>query len=211
MEAVTTLTGRASAIRRSNIDTDQIIPAVWMKRVERFGYADGLFQTWRKEPDFVLNQPARAATTILVTGPNFGCGSSRQHAVWALRDWGIRAIISTQIADIHRTNLPNEGLIPVEASPEIVDALMTTVDANPGAEITIDVTNRRLSCPEAGISDAPFSLDDAAHFNLTHGYDPIDLTLVLDEVISKHERNREPWLPRGRGYSKARPLPDIVS
>lgn len=166
MEAVRAFTGRASVIRRANIDTDQIIPAVWMKRVERSGYEDGLFQNWRKDPEFILNQPERANTTILIAGPNFGCGSSRQHAVWALRDWGIRAIISTQIADIHRTNLPNEGLIPVVASQEVVDALMSAVDANTDAEIDIDVTSRTLTCVEAGLTDVPFSLDDAAHYKV---------------------------------------------
>ncbi|MGN6425285.1 MAG: 3-isopropylmalate dehydratase small subunit [Leifsonia sp.] len=201
MHAVTRVTGRASAIRRSNIDTDQIIPAVWMKRVERTGYADGLFQNWRKDPAFVLNRPERAQTTILVAGPNFGCGSSRQHAVWALRDWGIRAVISTQIADIHRTNLPNEGLVPVVASPETVEVLMDAVDADPDAEISIDVEGRTLTCTAAGLVDVPFSLDDAAHYNLVHGYDPIDLTLMLEDVIAAHERGRDPWLPVGRAAS----------
>lgn len=199
MKAVTAVTGHASAIRRANIDTDQIIPAVWMKRVERSGYEDGLFQNWRKKPEFVLNQPERANTTIFVAGPNFGCGSSRQHAVWALRDWGIRAVISTQIADIHRTNLPNEGLIPVVTSQETVDALMKAVDANPEAEISIDVEGRTLSCAEAGLTNVPFSLDDAAHYNLINGFDPIDLTLMFDDVIAEHERTRDPWLPSGRG------------
>jgi len=200
MQAVTRLSGRASALRRANIDTDQIIPAAWMKRVERSGYEDGLFQNWRKDPDFILNRPERADTTILITGPNFGCGSSRQHAVWALRDWGIRAIISTQIADIHRANLPNEGLVPVETSPDVVDALMNAVDTNPTAEIDINIEDRTLSCIDAGLNDVPFSLDDTAHHNLINGYDPIDLTLMLDPVITEHENNRAPWLPAGRGH-----------
>jgi 3-isopropylmalate/(R)-2-methylmalate dehydratase small subunit len=200
MEPITSLSGTAAAIRRANIDTDQIIPAIWMKRVQRTGYEDGLFHTWRSDPDFVLNQPERAGATILIAGPNFGCGSSRQHAVWALRDGGIRAVISSEIADIHRTNLPMEGLVPVQVNETIVARLMDAADADPAAVITIDVAHRTVSCPAAGIHAEPFYLDDASHYSLTHGLDPIGLTLELEELITAHETARarnEPWLPAG--------------
>ena len=201
MEPVTTLTGTAAAIRRANIDTDQIIPAAWMKRVSRTGYADGLFETWRTDPCFVLNQPERAGVSVLIAGPNFGCGSSRQHAVWALRDGGIKAVVSSEIADIHRTNLPTEGLVPVQVDQQVVERLMDAVDADPAAVITIDVVHRTITCDAAGVREVLFYLDDASHYSLVNGLDPIDLTLEHQPAITAHERARavaEPWLPTGR-------------
>lgn len=198
MDPVTHVTGRAAAIRRANIDTDQIIPALWMKRVERTGYEEGLFMQWRREPDFILNQPERSGISILVAGHNFGCGSSRQHAVWALRDYGIRAVISSSIADIHRTNLPVEGLVPVEVDDEVVTRLMDATDADPTATISIDVAARTLRCESAKIYDLPFALDDSSHYSLINGFDPIDVTLELEARIAKHESERAPWLPVGR-------------
>lgn len=197
MEPVRNVAGRAAAIRRANIDTDQIVPAVWMKRVERTGYEDALFSKWRTDPDFVLNRDDRAGVSIIIAGQNFGCGSSRQHAVWALRDFGIRAIISSSIADIHRTNLPVEGLVPVEVREDIVTRLMDATDANPDAIITIDVDARTLSCNDAGVENEPFTLDDASRYSLINGFDPIDLTLQLEDKISAHEATRAPWLPVG--------------
>lgn len=197
MQPVRTLTGCAASVPRANIDTDQIIPAGWMKRVGRTGYQDALFQRWREDPEFVLNDPDRQAATILLAGPNFGCGSSRQHAVWALRDWGIRAVISTQIADIHRANLPTEGLVPVEVSAQVLDRLMQATDANARTPITIDVDSRILTCAAANIFDEPFNLDDASHYSLLNGYDPIDLTMRHADIIGAYEDKRAPWLPRG--------------
>lgn len=198
MRPVTSLTGRAVAIRRANIDTDQIIPALWMKRVERAGYQDGLFEIWRKDAGFPLNQPERAGAAILIAGPNFGCGSSREHAVWALRDWGIRAVISTEIADIHRANLPAEGLVPVEAPERVVARLMDATDADPAVTITIDIEHRTITCAAAGVHAEPFELDYAPHYSLVNGYDPVDLTLQFAGLIGQHERDRDPWLPAGR-------------
>ncbi|GIT78954.1 3-isopropylmalate dehydratase small subunit [Leifsonia sp. LS1] len=198
MHPVTTVTGTAVVLRRENIDTDQIIPAPWMKRIHRDGYGPGLFQNWRKDPDFPLNDPARAGASILVAGPNFGCGSSRQHAVWALRDGGFRAVISSRIADIHRTNLPQEGLVPVEVEPDVLDRIMDAVEADAAAPVRIDVVTRTVTCEPAGIRDAPFRLDDAPHHNLVNGLDPIAVTLTLDDIIRRHETRRHAWLPAGR-------------
>lgn len=198
MNAVTSVTGRAAAIRRSNIDTDQIIPASWMKRVERTGYEDGLFGIWREDPEFVLNQPGRDKVSIIIAGPNFGCGSSRQHAVWALRDFGIRAVISPSIADIHRANLPQEGIVPVEVGQDLADLLMQATEEDSKADIGIDVVNRTITCKSAGVISEPFQIDDALHYNLVNGFDPINLTLTLSQSISHYEALRDPWLPRCR-------------
>jgi 3-isopropylmalate/(R)-2-methylmalate dehydratase small subunit len=197
MEPVRTVSGRAAAIRRANVDTDQIIPALWMKRVERTGYGDGLFANWRTDPHFVLNLDERVGVSIIVAGHNFGCGSSRQHAVWALRDFGIRVVISSSIADIHRTNLPVEGLVPVEVREDIVSRLMDATDADPSAIITVDVEERTLTCNAAGVENELFALDAASHYSLVNGFDPIDLTLQLEDKISAHEATRAPWLPVG--------------
>jgi len=195
MQAVLSVTGRAIPLDRPNIDTDQIIPAVWMKKIERVGFADGLFQKWRRDPAFILNQPERRGASILIAGPNFGCGSSREHAVWALRDYGFRAIIAPSFADIHRNNLPNNGLVPVVSSPVVVEALMAASAADATAEIVIDVVRRVVSCEQAGVHEAEFFLDDAAHHRLINGLDLIDMTLLLDRQISNHEAHRPDWLP----------------
>jgi 3-isopropylmalate/(R)-2-methylmalate dehydratase small subunit len=195
MQAVSSVIGRAVPLDRSGIDTDQIIPAVWMKKIERVGFADGLFQKWRRDPAFILNQPERRGATILIAGANFGCGSSREHAVWALRDYGFRAIIAPSFADIHRNNLPNSGLVPVVPSAAVVDALMSVTTADATAEIVIDVVRRVVSCEQAGVREAGFFLDDAAHHRLINGFDLIDMTLHLDGRISDHESHRPDWLP----------------
>ncbi|MFC6884575.1 MULTISPECIES: 3-isopropylmalate dehydratase small subunit [Actinomadura] len=198
MDPVTRVTGRAVPLDRGDVDTDQIIPAPWMKRVERTGYADGLFEKWRADPSFVLNRPERSGATILVTGPNFGCGSSREHAPWALRDHGFRAIVAPSFADIFRGNLPNSGLVPAEAAPDVVAALMRATTDDPAATVTVDVASRTLDCPAAGVRAEPFSLDDSAHHRLVNGLDEIDLTLALADRIAAHERTRPAWLPKGR-------------
>lgn len=198
MEPVTVVTGRAVPLDRGDVDTDQIIPARWMKRVERTGYADGLFEKWRRDPDFVLNRPEYRGGTILISGPNFGCGSSREHAPWALRDYGFRAIVGPGFADIFRGNLPNSGLVPVQVAPEIAAALLAAATADPATEIVIDVVERSIDCPAAGVRDSPFHLDDSAHHRLVNGLDEIDLTLGRNEAITAYERTRSPWLPTGR-------------
>ncbi|MEV4673041.1 3-isopropylmalate dehydratase small subunit [Actinomadura sp. NPDC049382] len=198
MEPVTVVTGRAVPLDRGDVDTDQIIPARWMKRVERTGYADGLFEKWRRDPDFVLNRPEYHGGTILVSGPNFGCGSSREHAPWALRDYGFRAIVAPGFADIFRGNLPSSGLVPVQVAPEIAAALLAAATADPATEIVIDVVERSIDCPAAGVRGIPFQLDDSAHHRLVNGLDEIDLTLGRNEAITAYERSRSPWLPTGR-------------
>ncbi|MEU6744887.1 3-isopropylmalate dehydratase small subunit [Spirillospora sp. NPDC046719] len=196
MEPVTRVAGRAVPLDRSDVDTDQIIPARWMKRVERTGYAAGLFEKWRRDPAFVLNDPAYRGAPILVSGPNFGCGSSREHAPWALRDHGFRAIIAPSFADIFRGNLPNSGLVPVQAAPAVVAALLAAVTADSATEIVVDVAGRTVRCD--GVCDAPFELDASAHHRLVHGLDEIDLTLARDEAVTAYERTRPPWMPTGR-------------
>src|SRR5882757_1556285 len=160
MDKFTVHTGRAVPLRRSNVDTDQIIPAVYLKRVSRTGFEDGLFSAWRaNEPDFVLNQDRFAGATILVAGPNFGTGSSREHAVWALTDFGFRAVISPRFGDIFRNNSTKAGLVPVMDDPAVGEALLRAVEADPTLEITVDIDRRLVSAPRAGI-EAPFPLDD---------------------------------------------------
>ncbi|WP_037912301.1 3-isopropylmalate dehydratase small subunit [Actinacidiphila yeochonensis] len=199
MDPVTRVTGTAVPLDRSDVDTDQLIPAVWMKKTERTGFEDGLFQKWRRDPEFVLNQPERKDATILVSGPNFGCGSSREHAPWALRDYGFKVVVTPGFADIFRNNLPNTGLVPAWADPGTVRALLDATTADPTAEITVDVVARVIHCPAAGVADAPFFLDDAAHHRLVNGFDQIDLTLQLDDLIAAHESRRPDWLPTGTG------------
>ena len=195
MLEVTQVHGRMIPVRRSNIDTDQIIPAYWMKRVERSGYQDGLFENWRKDPDFVLNDPNRAGASVLIAGENFGCGSSREHAVWALRDYGIQAVIAPSIADIHRGNLPLEGLVPVELEQRYVDILFEVSEEDPQADVEIDILGRTLTCASAGLFEKEFHIDDSSRFSLVNGLDLIDQTLLLGEEILSYESRRNSWLP----------------
>jgi 3-isopropylmalate/(R)-2-methylmalate dehydratase small subunit len=199
MDAVTTVTGRAVPIDRADIDTDQIIPAVWMKKIERVGYEDGLFQKWRRDPEFVLNRPERKGANILIGGPNFGCGSSREHAPWALRDYGFKVIIAPSFADIHRNNLPNTGLVPAIPAEDVWRKLIDATLADAAAQYTVDIVERTIDCPAAGVEAAPFFLDDAAHYRLINGLDLIDLTLALDAEIAAYEAKRPEWLPVGLG------------
>ena len=194
MEPVRTVVGTAVPLDRSDVDTDQIIPSEWLKRVERTGFGAGLFAEWRDDPGFVLNQPQHAGAVILVAGPNFGTGSSREHAVWALQDYGFGAVVSPRFADIFRTNCTKAGLLPVTVDEATGRALVEAVTADPTTEITIDVENLRLSAPAAGI-DTDFPLDDFTRWRFLEGLDDIDLTLRHADLVADYEASRPPWLP----------------
>ena len=194
MEAVRTVRGRALPLDRADVDTDQIIPAVWLKRIERTGFGEGLFSAWREDPAFVLNRPEHAGALVLVAGPNFGCGSSREHAAWALRDYGFRAVVSSRFADIFRNNALKVGLVPAAVAPEVAGALLRAVEADPALEVVVDVEHRRVSAPGAGI-DAPFRLDDFTQWRMLNGLDDIGLTLRHEAAIDAFEAARPAWLP----------------
>jgi 3-isopropylmalate/(R)-2-methylmalate dehydratase small subunit len=195
MEPVRIISGTAVPLDRSDVDTDQIIPASWLKRVERTGFGVGLFSAWReKEPDFVLNRAEHAGASILVAGPNFGTGSSREHAVWALEDYGFKAVVSPRFADIFRNNCTKVGVVPVTVPAEVGEALLRAIEADPTLEITIDVERRTIEAPAVGIS-AEFPLDDFTQFRLLEGLDDIGLTLRHDADISTYESTRPGFLP----------------
>jgi 3-isopropylmalate/(R)-2-methylmalate dehydratase small subunit len=194
MEPVRTVTGTAVPLDRSDVDTDQIIPAVWLKRVERTGFGEGLFSEWRRDPDFVLNRPERAGAVILVAGANFGTGSSREHAVWALQDYGFRAVVSARFADIFRTNCTKVGLVPAQLEPEAAAALLAAVTADPSLEVTVDTEARMVRAPAAGI-EAPFPLDDFTRWRLLEGLDDIGLSLRHEADVAAYEAARPDWLP----------------
>jgi 3-isopropylmalate/(R)-2-methylmalate dehydratase small subunit len=195
MEAVRVITGTAVPLDRSDVDTDQIIPASWLKRVERTGFGVGLFSAWREnERDFVLNRAEHAGASILVAGPNFGVGSSREHAVWALEDYGFKAIISPRFGDIFRNNCTKVGLIPVTVDASVGEALMRAVEKDPTLEITIDVERRTVEAPAAGITGT-FPLDDFTQYRLLNGLDDIGLTLRHDADITAYESKRADFLP----------------
>jgi 3-isopropylmalate/(R)-2-methylmalate dehydratase small subunit len=192
MEAFTTHTGRALPLRRSDVDTDQIIPSDWLKRIERTGFGAGLFAEWRSDPSFVLNQAAYDGATILLAGPNFGSGSSREHAVWALQDYGFRAVIAPKFADIFRGNSLGNGLLTVVLPVETVDALLAAVEADPATEITVDLGAREV---RGGGVLAPFELDDFTRWRLLEGLDDVGLTLRHADAITSFEQTRPSWLP----------------
>jgi 3-isopropylmalate/(R)-2-methylmalate dehydratase small subunit len=194
MEAVRVVSGIAVPLDRSDVDTDQIIPSDWLKRVERTGFGKGLFSEWRDDRDFVLNQPEHAGATILIAGPNFGTGSSREHAVWALMDYGFKAVISPRFGDIFRNNCTKAGLIPVQVDPDTGTALLRAVVADPTLEVTVDVERLVVSAPGAGI-EASFPLDSFTQHRLLEGLDDIGLTLRYADDIDAHERKRPAWLP----------------
>ena len=194
MKPVRVITGRAAPLDRSDVDTDQIIPASWLKRVERTGFGQGLFSEWREDRDFVLNRPEYAGATVLVAGPNFGTGSSREHAVWALTDYGFQAVISPRFGDIFRNNSTKAGLVPVQVSPEVGRALLDAVTANPSLEITVDLERLKVEAPAAGI-EADFPLDAFTRRRLLEGRDDIGLTLRFDGEIDAFEAGRPAWLP----------------
>ncbi|MFF8368399.1 3-isopropylmalate dehydratase small subunit [Streptomyces lydicus] len=193
MEAFTTHTGRAVPLRRSNVDTDQIIPAHWLKKVTRDGFEDGLFEAWRKDPEFVLNQAQYKGATVLVAGPDFGTGSSREHAVWALQNYGFKAVISSRFADIFRGNSLKNGLLTVVLPQETVDRLQKLVEADPAAEVTVDLVARQVRAE--GVT-ADFELDENARWRLLEGLDDISLTLREESSIVAYEANRPSFKPR---------------
>jgi 3-isopropylmalate/(R)-2-methylmalate dehydratase small subunit len=200
MPGVKRIAGRAVALDRRDVDTDQIIPASWLKRVERSGFAAGLFGAWREDPGFVLNRPGAGEARVLVAGANFGCGSSREHAVWALQDFGFQAVVAPSFGDIFRNNAVAAGLVPAQASEEGVARLFAALEADPGAEVVIDVAAREVAIPSAGLG-VPFELADYAQWRLLEGLDDIGLTLRHEEEITAFEAARPPWLPSlaGRG------------
>jgi 3-isopropylmalate/(R)-2-methylmalate dehydratase small subunit len=195
MKPVRIITGRAAPLDRSDVDTDQIIPASWLKRVERTGFGKGLFSEWRdNDRDFVLNRSAYAGATILVAGPNFGTGSSREHAVWALTDYGFEAVISPRFGDIFRNNSTKAGLVPVQVEPAVGRALLDAVTIDPSLEITVDLERLRVEAPAAGI-EADFPLDAFTQHRLLEGLDDIGLTLRFADDIEAFEPQRPSWLP----------------
>jgi 3-isopropylmalate/(R)-2-methylmalate dehydratase small subunit len=194
MKPVRIVQGTAVPLDRSDVDTDQIIPAEWLKRVERTGFGRGLFSTWRDERGFVLNDERYAGAKILVAGPNFGTGSSREHAVWAITDYGFEAVISPRFGDIFRNNSTKNGLVPVIVPPEVGEALLRGVEADPTLEITVDVERRTVSAPALGI-EVEFPLDDATHERFLQGLDDIGITLQAADAISEFEARRPDWLP----------------
>ena len=194
MDPFTTHTGRAVPLRRSNVDTDQIIPASYLKRVSRAGFGEGLFAAWREDPSFVLNQPQYDGATILVAGTDFGTGSSREHAVWALTDYGFRAVIAPRFGDIFRSNSTKAGLIPVALPEAAVSALQDAIEADPATEVVVDLDNRVVLAEAAGIK-APFEIDDYTRWRLMEGLDDIGLTLRHVDDITAFEQSRPAWLP----------------
>jgi 3-isopropylmalate/(R)-2-methylmalate dehydratase small subunit len=194
MTPVAVVSGRAVPLDRSDVDTDQIIPSEWLKRVERTGFGAGLFAEWRDDRDFVLNDPAHAGATILVAGPNFGTGSSREHAVWALMDYGFDAVVAPSFGDIFRTNCTKQGLVPVQVTPELGRALLDAVAADAALEVTIDVERSTVEAPAAGIAGT-FPLDEFTRQRLLHGWDDIGLTLRYEDEIARFEGTRPRWMP----------------
>ncbi|HTW97704.1 MAG TPA: 3-isopropylmalate dehydratase small subunit [Acidimicrobiales bacterium] len=194
MEPVRVVSGKAVPLDRADVDTDQIIPAAWLKRIERTGFGAGLFAAWRDDRDFVLNRAEHAGATILVAGPNFGIGSSREHAVWALVDYGFGAVVSPRFGDIFRNNSTRSGLVPAQVSPEGGRRLLEAIAADPSLEVLVDVDRRLVEVPAAGIVE-PFELDDVARERLLQGLDDIGVTLAHAGAISAYEARRSDLLP----------------
>jgi 3-isopropylmalate/(R)-2-methylmalate dehydratase small subunit len=192
MDAFTTHTGTAVALQRSNVDTDQIIPAVYLKRVTRTGFEDGLFAAWRSDPDFVLNRPESAGATILVAGPEFGTGSSREHAVWALQNYGFRVVLSSRFADIFRGNAGKGGLVAAAVPQPEIEALWAAIDADPTTAVTVDLESRTVSWDATSVG---FEIDDYTRWRLLEGLDDIDLTLRHADEITQFELRRPAWMP----------------
>jgi 3-isopropylmalate/(R)-2-methylmalate dehydratase small subunit len=192
MEKFTQHTGVGVPLRRSNVDTDQIIPAVYLKRVSRTGFEDGLFAAWRGDEQFVLNHPAFRSGSVLVAGPDFGTGSSREHAVWALMDYGFRVVISSRFADIFRGNSGKQGLLTAQVTQHDVELLWKLLENEPGTLVTVDLVNRTV---QAGDITAPFQVDDYTRWRLLEGLDDVSLTLQHVDEISRYEQGRPAWLP----------------
>ena len=192
MDAFTTHTGTGVPLRRSNVDTDQIIPAVYLKRVTRSGFEDGLFAAWRGDETFVLNNPSYAAGSVLVAGPDFGTGSSREHAVWALMNYGFRVVISSRFADIFRGNSGKQGLLTAQCSQDDVELLWKLLENEPGTAVTVDLVSRTIT---AGELVASFEVDDYTRWRLLEGLDDISLTLRHEPDITAYEQTRPSWKP----------------
>jgi 3-isopropylmalate/(R)-2-methylmalate dehydratase small subunit len=204
MPGVQLITGRAVALNRRDVDTDQIIPASWLKRVERTGFAPGLFGAWRTDPGFVLNRPGAADAKVLVAGANFGCGSSREHAVWALQDFGFQAVVAPSFGDIFRNNSVAAGLVPAQVSEESAARLFAALAADQDAEVVVDVAARTAAIPSSGASE-PFELADYARWRLLEGLDDIALTLRHEQEIDAFEPGRPAWLPGLRDEAVSSP------
>ncbi len=194
MQPVRTVTGTAVPLDRSDVDTDQIIPSDWLKRVERTGFGQGLFAEWREDPAFVLNRPEHAGATVLVAGPNFGVGSSREHAVWALQDYGFAAVVSPRFGDIFRSNATKTGLVPAQVDPDFGRRLIDAVAADPALQVTVDVGTMVVRAAAASL-EAPFELDAFTRHRLLEGLDDIGLTLRHEAEIAAYEANRPSFLP----------------
>ena len=192
MDSFSTHTGTAVALQRSNVDTDQIIPASYLKRVTRTGFEDGLFAAWRKDPEFVLNRPESAGATILVAGPEFGTGSSREHAVWALQNYGFRVVLSSRFADIFRGNAGKGGLVAAAVPQPEIEALWAAIDSDPATLVTVDLESRTVSWNATSVG---FEIDDYTRWRLLEGLDDIDLTLRHADEITQFERRRPAWMP----------------
>ncbi|MCU0278346.1 MAG: 3-isopropylmalate dehydratase small subunit [Candidatus Nanopelagicales bacterium] len=195
MEKFVTHSGVGAPLRHSNVDTDQIIPAEYLKRITRTGYEDALFSAWRADPGFVLNDPAYAQATVLVAGPDFGTGSSREHAVWALNDYGFKVVVSSRFADIFRGNAGKGGLVTAEVEQAVVEQLWAYLEAEPGAQITVDLQARQL---HAGEVTADFVIDDYVRWRLLEGLDDIGITLQHSDEIAAFEKARAEFLPTTR-------------
>ena len=193
MEAFTTHTGIGVPLRRSNVDTDQIIPAVYLKRVTKTGFDDGLFSAWRNDPDFVLNQDAYRSGSVLVAGPDFGTGSSREHAVWALRDYGFKAVLSSRFADIFRGNAGKQGLVAAQLAQDDIEQLWKILEEDPGTEVTVDLVERQVHAADATFR---FDVDDYTRWRLMEGLDDVGLTLRHEADIDAFEARRPSWLPK---------------
>lgn len=193
MEKFSQHTGVGVPLRRSNVDTDQIIPAVYLKRVTRTGFEDALFAAWRGDPDFVLNQEAYKPASVLVAGPDFGTGSSREHAVWALKDYGFKAVLSARFADIFRGNSGKQGLLAAQLAQEDIELIWKVLETRPGTEVTVDLAAKQATCADVVV---PFQVDDYTRWRLMEGLDDIGLTLQHEAEITAFEADRASWRPR---------------
>ena len=197
MKAVQVITGRAVPLKRSDVDTDQIIPAEWLKRVERTGFEAGLFSTWRDDRDFVLNDQKYAGATMLIAGPSFGVGSSREHAVWAIQQYGFDAVIAPSFSDIFRNNCTKNGLVPVVLPEATVQKLWDIVEKDPSTEITVDMERLTVEVPSQGITES-FPMDPATQHRFLNGLDDIGITMSHQQEIADYENNRPNWLTKSR-------------
>ena len=193
MDKFTTFTGLAVPLKRSNVDTDQIIPAVYLKRITKTGFEDALFASWRNDPEFVLNQEVYKHGEVLIAGPDFGTGSSREHAVWALRDYGFKAVLSSKFADIFRGNAGKQGLVTGEISDADTEKLWEAIEANPGVSVTIDLVNKTATLGDIKVS---FAIDEYTRWRLLEGLDDIGLTLRDEAQITAFEAKRPSWMPK---------------